>query len=62
MQFLELRRTKDTRRLPNVTSPVVFLAVNDDLRSPLGVEQTDMDIKTWYAQRWGGVRAWWENK
>ncbi|KAJ7047910.1 hypothetical protein C8F04DRAFT_1060505 [Mycena alexandri] len=62
MQFLELRRVKDAQRLPNVTNPVAFLAVNDDLRSPLGVAQLDMDMKTWYAQRWGGVRAWWEKE
>lgn len=62
MQFLELRRTSDTRKLPNTTSTVVFLAVNDDLRNPLGLAQADRDIRTWYAQQWGGMRAWWENE
>ncbi|KAJ6543973.1 hypothetical protein B0H19DRAFT_1169192 [Mycena capillaripes] len=62
MQFLELRRTSDTRKLPNTSSTVAFLAVNDDLRNPLGLEQADRDIRTWYAQQWGGIQAWWENR
>ncbi|KAJ7179662.1 hypothetical protein C8R46DRAFT_1325404 [Mycena filopes] len=62
MQFLELRRVGDARKLPNMTNPVAFLAVNDDLRSPLGVAKLDDMMRTWYAHRWGGVRAWWENE
>ncbi|KAJ6454522.1 hypothetical protein C8R47DRAFT_222143 [Mycena vitilis] len=62
MQFLELRRTSDTRKLPDTNTSVALLAVNDDLRNPLGVEQTDRDIRMWYGRHWGGMRAWWENK
>ncbi|KAJ7123056.1 hypothetical protein C8R44DRAFT_876248 [Mycena epipterygia] len=62
MQFLALKRQGDTKRLPDMASPVAFLAVNDDLRNPNGLDQTDTDMRTWYAQRWGGMRAWWEKQ
>ncbi|KAF7330908.1 hypothetical protein MVEN_02430400 [Mycena venus] len=62
MGFLALRRGGDTWRLPNATSPVAFFAVNDDLRTDHAIEATDRDMRTWYAQHWGGVRGWWEKK
>ncbi|KAJ7617013.1 hypothetical protein B0H17DRAFT_1220126, partial [Mycena rosella] len=60
MQFHALRRSGDVARLPNMTSPVVFLAVNDDIRDVRAIQQTDTDMRRWYAQRWGDMRAWWE--
>ncbi|KAJ7717069.1 hypothetical protein DFH07DRAFT_347232 [Mycena maculata] len=62
MQFLALKRQRDTKRLPNNDSSVAFLAVNDDIQNPLGVSQTDADMRAWYAQRWGAVRGWWEKQ
>ncbi|KAJ7086180.1 hypothetical protein B0H15DRAFT_361823 [Mycena belliarum] len=62
MQFLSLRRPWDTTYLPNKTSPVAFLAVNDDLRDLRDIEQSEPPIRKWYADRWGQVRAWWEKR
>ncbi|KAJ6530414.1 hypothetical protein DFH09DRAFT_1166275 [Mycena vulgaris] len=61
IQFTSLRRKGDARRLPNATSPIAFLAVNDDIRGDaFALSQMEMDMRRWYAQRWGDVRAWWE--
>ncbi|KAJ7454666.1 hypothetical protein FB451DRAFT_1278896 [Mycena latifolia] len=60
IQFLALRRGWDTTHLPNVSSPIAFLAVNDDVRNSNAVEALDRQIERWYAHRWGDMRAWWE--
>ncbi|KAJ7130767.1 hypothetical protein C8R43DRAFT_1024938 [Mycena crocata] len=62
MQFMELRRRGDTRLLPNETSPVAFLAVNDDIRDDDTLAQMDVVIRKWYALRWGNIRGWWERR
>ncbi|KAJ7446894.1 hypothetical protein B0H11DRAFT_2083701 [Mycena galericulata] len=60
MEFLSIKRQSDTKRLPNMTSPVAFLAVNDDLKNSKSVSKTDADMRAWYGVRWGAIRGWWE--
>ncbi|KAF7308758.1 hypothetical protein MKEN_01074900 [Mycena kentingensis (nom. inval.)] len=60
MGFLAIRRVGDVQRMPNMTSKVAFFAVNDDMYNPTMLEQLDAGMRSWYAQRWGSVRGWWE--
>ncbi|KAK7061226.1 hypothetical protein R3P38DRAFT_2828276 [Favolaschia claudopus] len=61
MGFLALRRLYDSSRLPNVTTPIAFYAVNDDLQTDQ-VESLQKNMQRWYEEHWGNVRGWWEKK
>ncbi|KAF7313346.1 hypothetical protein HMN09_00490200 [Mycena chlorophos] len=63
IEFLAIKRSGDIKKLANITkNSTAFFALNDDLYNPTQIDQLDAALETWFEERWGDVRPWWEKK